>query len=1036
MLYKKNNTETLDKELFKNPTSEYRGTPFWAFNCKLDREDLEWQLENFKKMGFGGAHMHVRTGLDTPYLSDEFMDIIKACVNKAKSEDMLAWLYDEDRFASGTGGGFVTEDERYRSRYLLFTPTPYSTDEEKPDVDGSYSGRILRNERGIFLCSYDVELDESGNLISYKVIDENQPAEHEKWYAYEETQCTSPWYNGQAYVNTLDKKAIEKFIELVHERYADVVGEEFGKTVPAIFTDEPHFAFAKNLMSATEEADVVLPWTDDLTETYALAYNGEKLLENIPELIWDRADGTPSRIRYHYYDHISERFAEAYADTYGKWCEEHGIALVGHLMEEGALGSQSMAVGESMRSYRSFTIPGIDMLFAAREYTTAKQAESAVHQYGKEGMISELYGVTNWDFDFRGHKLHGDWQAAMGATVRAHHLAWVSMKGEAKRDYPASINYQSPWWEKYYLIEDHFARLNTALTRGKPIVKVGVIHPIETYWLHRGPEAQTKLVRNNLERNFRDITQWLSFGQINFDFISEALLPTLSGEASFPLKVGEMEYDVIVVPGCETLRSTTLDRLEKFAKDGGKVVFAHDVPRFVDAVPSERGLSLASKSECVNFNQSELLRVLESARQIEIRDKTGKLTDNLLYNMRADGCGRWLFIAHGTDPSDVDASDYRDLTVSVDGEWNVTVYNTMTGETEAVCHENNNGKTKIFIRMYDYDSQLLWLEPSDGITVSFKRNTECVGTKAKSIELPSTVSYTLDEPNVLLLDQAEYAIDGGDWEPKEEILRIDRKCREVLGIKKTALQPWLIPDEPFVHTLHLRFLINSEIVCSGAKLAIEDAECVTIRFNGKEVERKITGWYVDKAIKTVELPEICIGENVLEVDIPFGRKMSTEWAYLLGDFGVTVDGRNTCITTLQEEISFGNITTQGLPFYGGNITYHIPIITDGGKITVCSDKYRGVLQTVSVDGGEEQPLMYAPYTAELENLASGEHTVHFKLYGHRRNSFGTVHLNEIRRGAGPGSWYIYDDRWTYGYTLVEEGILNAPTVTENKKSYT
>ena len=164
--------------------------------------------------------------------------------------------------------------------------------------------------------------------------------------------------------------------------------------------------------------------------------------------------------------------------------------------------------------------------------------------------------------------------------------------------------------------------------------------------------------------------------------------------------------------------------------------------------------------------------------------------------------------------------------------------------------------------------------------------------------------------------------------------------------------------------------------------------------------------------------------------------MSTEWAYLLGDFGVTVDGRNTCITTLQEEISFGNITTQGLPFYGGNITYHIPIITDGGKITVCSDKYRGVLQTVSVDGGKEQPLMYAPYTAGLENLASGEHTIHLKLYGHRRNSFGTVHLNEIRRGAGPGSWYIYDDRWTYGYTLVEEGILNAPTVTENEKSYT
>ena len=28
-----------DKKLFENPTSEYRGTPFWAWNCKLNKEE-------------------------------------------------------------------------------------------------------------------------------------------------------------------------------------------------------------------------------------------------------------------------------------------------------------------------------------------------------------------------------------------------------------------------------------------------------------------------------------------------------------------------------------------------------------------------------------------------------------------------------------------------------------------------------------------------------------------------------------------------------------------------------------------------------------------------------------------------------------------------------------------------------------------------------------------------------------------------------------------------------------------------------------
>ena len=56
-------------------------------------------------MGFGGYHMHVRSGMDTPYLSPEFMSLVHACVDKAESEHMLAWLYDEDRWPSGFAGG-------------------------------------------------------------------------------------------------------------------------------------------------------------------------------------------------------------------------------------------------------------------------------------------------------------------------------------------------------------------------------------------------------------------------------------------------------------------------------------------------------------------------------------------------------------------------------------------------------------------------------------------------------------------------------------------------------------------------------------------------------------------------------------------------------------------------------------------------------------------------------------------------------------------------------------------------------------------
>ena len=76
------------------------------------------------------------------------------------------------------------------------------------------------------------------------------------------------------------------------------------------------------------------------------------------------------------------------------------------------------------------------------------------------------------------------------------------MAGEAKRDFPASIGYQSPWYKEYPLIENYFARLNKALRRGTPHVRLGVIHPIESYWLYWGPKNQTSGIREEMDENF------------------------------------------------------------------------------------------------------------------------------------------------------------------------------------------------------------------------------------------------------------------------------------------------------------------------------------------------------------------------------------------------------------------------------------------------------------------------------------------------------------------------------------------------------
>ena len=1027
MLYPRKNDPVLSEELFRNPGSEYRGAPFWAWNCELEQDELLWQLDVLKKMGLGGAHMHVRTGMATPYLSDAHMALIRACVEKCRDENMLAWLYDEDRWPSGAAGGLVTRDCQYRARHLLMTMHPYGETQAQEEITFTCA-RSGRSNNGRLIGCYDVVLDENDCLQSAEPIAPEDAARGRKWYAYVETDPSSPWFNNQTYVNTLDPQAIRRFIEVTYERYLKAVGQDFGSVVPAIFTDEPQFSRKETLAFAQEDRDVMLPWADDVPETFRQAY-GEDLVAHLPELLWELPGGERSLIRYHYHDHIAERFAQAFADQCGQWCGEHNLMLTGHMMEEPTLQSQTAALGEAMRSYRSFQLPGIDMLDARFELTTAKQAQSAVHQYGRPGMLSELYGVTGWDFDLRGHKLHGDWQAALGVTVRVHHLSWVSMKGEAKRDYPASMSYQSPWWTDYHVVEDHFARVNTALTRGRPLVRVGVIHPVESYWLHWGPSEQTHGVRKQLDDQFQSLTDWLLKGSIDFDFISESLLPGLCETASAPLRVGEMAYDVIVVPGCETLRSTTLDRLEGFLAAGGRLLFLGNAPELVDAVPSARGRVLWANAQRCAFEREAVLNALSPVRLLDIRNADGTRTGNLIHQLRQDDDGLWLFVAHAQEPESREIVRAQPIRLSMQGAFSVELYDTQTGKIRPLKAVVRRGQTLVEATLYDYDSLLLRFNVDRSLETPAQEAPVC---DVHALPVPELVDYRLDEPNAVLLDKAEFALDNDPYQPMTELLRADNALRDQLGWPRrqgSVAQPWVLPQEDLCHTVRLRFHVYSRIAMHGAKLALEDANAASITLNGQPVTAAPQGWFVDKAIQTVALPDLTAGENIIEVALPFGRSTHVEWCYVLGDFGVELAGSRRTIVEKPAQLGFDDIVRQRLPHYTGNLTYQLPIRTGGGCLRVTVPHYCGAGVRVQLDGQPVGHVLYPPYVLDMGRVDAGEHLLELTLLNTRENAFGPLHYTGVSRSA-PDKWRTQASQWTESYRLVPVGIRTAPLVEE------
>ncbi len=1030
MLYDKWNKSEFSEELFKNPTAEFRGAPFWAWNSSLDEDALCEQIDIFKEMGFGGFNMHVRQGLETPYLGDEFFGAVKACIKRAEDNEMLAWLYDEDRWPSGAAGGLVTKTKKHRMKYIGITPNK---------VDNAVYDYHDAIETGtpVFLAAFSLDIAEDGTLASYRRVGEDEECENKRYCYCVTARGGELRFNFQSYFDILSKEAVDCFKEITYEAYKREVGDKFGKSVPAIFTDEPQTKSSDRLISGKSLKGVNSAWTWDFHETFERAY-GFNIIDRLPEIFYKTKDQSSDRTRYYYYRHISDRYNEAFSDNLGGWCEDNGILFTGHVMYEDSLDQIAQWSYDPMRIYRSMQLPGIDVLADKRLFTVAKQCDSVVRQMGKCGMLSELYGVTGWDFDFRGHKSQGDWQAALGVTVRVPHLSWQTMKGEGKRDYPASIHYQSPWYKEYKMIEDHYARVATALTRGKAVSHVAVVHPIETYWMKKCSRSESTAECEELDLNFEETAKWLLFGSVNFDYIAESILEELCKNPTCPLKVGEMEYDAVILDNCETLRPYTVEALKKFAIAGGKLIISGRAPHLCLAEESEEAAELLKLASVIPHSKTAILNAVAPYRDVIIRNSDEIPNNDYIYTRKTEGTFDWLFICRGYKSELANIPEKANLLITVNGLYRVTVYNTFTGKTEKITYTAKDGKTNILAHLYDLDSLLLRL---DKIDAEEAYTVPKVKIEKTPIKVPYITDYKLSEPNVLMLDIAKWQIDDGELHDEEELMRVDEAVRTQLNLplKRTKMvQPWAVADAPEANRLYLRFSFRSEIEYEGAELAVENLEKLTIKFNGEAVDSTAIGYYVDKEIRTCRLPKIVIGENILEISMPFGLRTDPENCFILGDFGTRIRGREAYITELPKDIAYGDVSTQGFSFYGANIEYESEFSLDeDAAVEFEISHYRGALIKVEIDGAAVGYIWNAPFHLESDILSAGNHKVKYTLYGNRYNTFSALHNITADKKyvyIGPDFWRSEGFAWAYEYTTRPMGILKTPIINKLYKN--
>ena len=127
-------------QLFSSPDARYRGKPFWAWNGKLDKDELLRQVHVMQQMGFGGFFMHSRVGLATEYLGDEWFRLIGSTCELARELRMEVWLYDEESFPSGLIGGRITADPEARSKFVDLTERTVTGPGRRAGPEGGSAG--------------------------------------------------------------------------------------------------------------------------------------------------------------------------------------------------------------------------------------------------------------------------------------------------------------------------------------------------------------------------------------------------------------------------------------------------------------------------------------------------------------------------------------------------------------------------------------------------------------------------------------------------------------------------------------------------------------------------------------------------------------------------------------------------------------------------------------------------------------------------------------------------------------------------------
>lgn len=304
---------------------------------------------------------------------------------------------------------------------------------------------------------------------------------------------------------------------------------------------------------------------------------GYDLRDHLPALFGHDQEENNHRVLCDYRETLSDLLLEKFTERWRDWAHRHNA-----LVRNQAHGAPS----NILDLYAAVDIPEIEGIEPLR----IKMASSSGNVSGKRLVSAEAATWLNEHFE----SSLGDIRQALdnfmlhGVNHIVYHGTCYSPPGEAwpgRLFYAAvHLNPRNPQWKDFHALNGYVARCQSFLQRTSADNDVLLYLPIYDRFSAPGPKMVEHFdgIGGFSGSSLEAVAQQLLESGFGFDYVSDKqLLGSVATNGTVKTQ-GNAVYKVIVVPACNYMPIATARKLQAFADEGVRIVFAGAVPRSVN----------------------------------------------------------------------------------------------------------------------------------------------------------------------------------------------------------------------------------------------------------------------------------------------------------------------------------------------------------------------------------------------------------------------------------------------------------------------